>query len=128
AVQKDLKKLKGTWTLVSGQVDGKPVSEENVKKSKITRDGEKASLVTPHVSDKPIKATIKVDPTRTPKEMDFTRSEGPNANTPILAIYEFDGEDKYRICYDPSGKSRPKEFVSKEGTGFILHVWKRQKD
>jgi uncharacterized protein (TIGR03067 family) len=128
AAQKELKKLKGTWVMVSGEVDGKAVADEHVKKSKITWDGGKVTLITPHQSDKPIEGTTRLDPTKTPKEMDFTRSVGPSAKTTMHAIYEFDGDDKYRICFDPSGTARPKEFATKEGTGHVLHVWKRQKD
>jgi uncharacterized protein (TIGR03067 family) len=128
AAKKELQKFKGTWVMVSGEVDGKPVPDEHVKKSKITWDGDKVTLFTPHQSDKPIEAKTTVDPSKSPKEMDWTRSVGPNAQVTMHAIYEFDGEDKYKICFDPSGKERPREFATKTGTGHMLHVWKRQKE
>jgi hypothetical protein len=45
----------------------------------------------------------------------------------MLAIYEWVDDDTYRVCYDPSGKARPKEFKAPAGSGYILHVWKRAK-
>jgi hypothetical protein len=44
-----------------------------------------------------------------------------------MAIYEWLGLDRYRICIERRGQSRPQEFVSVPGTGQTLHVWQRQK-
>jgi uncharacterized protein (TIGR03067 family) len=126
--QKELKKFQGTWVMVSGEIDGKKVAEEHVKKSKLVYEGEKIAVHTPHQSDKPIEATLKkLDPSKKPKEMHWVRKNGPGAGTTMMAIYEFLDDDQYRICFDPSGKGVPKEFAAKEGTGYILHVWKREK-
>ena len=43
----------------------------------------------------------------------------------ILAIFEPDG-DTLRICYDLSGKARPTEFSTKEGTKLFLVTYKRE--
>ena len=124
----ELKKLQGTWELVSGEVDGKKVADEDAKQSKITWNGNKVSLVTPHQSKEKILGTItKIDLTKNSKEMHWVRSNGPKAGTTMVAIYEFEGGDQYKICFDPSGKSSPKEFATKEGTGHIRHTWKRVK-
>src|SRR5262249_3394473 len=41
--------------------------------------------------------------------------------------YELDG-DTYKVCYAVPGKARPKEFVSRPGTGISLEVYKRTED
>jgi hypothetical protein len=46
----------------------------------------------------------------------------------MQAIYEFDGMDTYKVCFDPAGKGRPKEFSTTSGGCKILHVWKRAKN
>jgi len=125
AVRKEQKKLAGKWVLVEAVVDGKKVPAEVVQKGHLVHRGDETTLVTPHQSGEPIKAKSKLDPTTTPKRVDWVRSQGPGAGKTIQAIYEWDGDDKYRVCFDPSGKERPKEFVSKPGSGHILHVWKR---
>ncbi len=125
--KKDLKKLEGTWVMVSGEKDGEKVADENVKASKITWKGAEATIETPHQSKEPFKATTTLDPTKKPKEMDWVRSTGPDAGKPMHAIYEFIDEDTYRVCFAPAGKDRPKEFATKAGTGHMLHVWKRMK-
>jgi uncharacterized protein (TIGR03067 family) len=84
------------------------------------------SVVTPHQSEKPIRARLtRVDPSKKPAEMDWVRDAGPGAGQTMMAIYEWVDDDTYRICFDPSGKGRPREFKSEAGTGYILHVWKR---
>jgi hypothetical protein len=43
-----------------------------------------------------------------------------------LAIYELDG-DQLKICYDLTGKSRPKEFSTKDAKQLFLVNYKRAK-
>jgi uncharacterized protein (TIGR03067 family) len=126
--QKELKKLVGTWTLAAGQVDGKAIPDEQVKANGITWDGNKVTLTSPHQSDDPIVARItRIDPTKKPAEMDWTRDAGPNKDKPMMAIYEWVDDDTYRICFDPACKERPKDFKAAAGTGYIVHTWKRVK-
>ena len=125
---KERKKFAGTWALASGKVDGKPVADELVRQGKITFSGKKVTLMTPHQSKEAFTGTItRLDPSKKPAEMDWVRDAGPGAGKTMRAIYEWLDGDTYRICFDPSGKGRPKEFESQEGTGHILHVWKRAK-
>ena len=114
--------------MVSAEVDGKKVADEHVKQSKINFSDNKVTLNTPHQSKETMTGTItEFDPTKTPKVMHWVRDNGPNAGTTIIAVYEFDGDDQYRTCFDPSGKEPPREFFTKEGTGHICHTWKRAK-
>jgi len=126
--KKELDKFQGTWVLVSGEKDGQKIADDDVKKSKLTWKGKECAVETPHQSKETIKATAKLDPSKSPKEMDWERSAGPGVGKPMQAIYEFTGDDQYRICFAPAGKDRPKEFATKAGSGHILHVWKRVKE
>jgi uncharacterized protein (TIGR03067 family) len=127
-VEKEKKKFAGTWKLASGEVGGKAVADEHVKKSKITFDGDTVTVTTPHQSEDPIKAKVKhLGPSKKPAEMDWERDNGPGKGKTMMAIYEWVDEDTYRICFDPSGKTRPKEFKTDADSGYILHVWKRSK-
>jgi uncharacterized protein (TIGR03067 family) len=129
AAAKDLKKLQGTWVMVSGERDGEKVRDEDVKKSKITWTGDECAVETPHQSDRTIKGKVRLDPSKKPKEMDWERSAGPGAaeGKTFHAIYEFLDDDTYRICFAPPGKDRPGEFKTRAGTGHTLHAWKRVK-
>ena len=67
-----------------------------------------------------------MDPSVKPKAMDITGTEGPNKGKIIQAIYELDG-DTWKVCYDLSGKERPKSFKTESGTMALLVVYKRGK-
>lgn len=126
--KKDLEKLQGTWVMVAGEWDGKKVKDEDAAKSKIIYEGEKITVVTPHQHNEPIIAElVKIDTTKSPKQMHFVRKNGPTAGKTIVAIYGFDGDDAYTFVFDPTGATMPKELAAKEKTGHIKHTWKRVK-
>jgi uncharacterized protein (TIGR03067 family) len=58
--------------------------------------------------------------------MDIIGTDGPNKGKTFLTIYERDGET-LRVCYELSGKSRPREFKTAEGTQLFLVTYTRQK-
>ena len=122
----ELKKLQGTWVLVGGEMDGKPIPPESLPKSKITISGTAIVTETPHQSNQSIKATLqRMDATKSPPEMDWIRSSGPGAGKAMHAIYAFTGADSYRICFDPSGQVTGVVFgaaLDDPETGFVLTV------
>jgi uncharacterized protein (TIGR03067 family) len=124
----ELQKFQGTWVMISAEMDGKKVADAQVKQSKITFVGDKVELITPHQhKDKIVASIAKLDLTKNPKEMHWVRTAGPNAGTTVIAIYEFEGPDQYKICFDPAGLIVPKKFGTKTGSGHIWHTWKRVK-
>src|SRR2546430_16370780 len=67
--KKDLEKLQGTWALVAGERDGKKFTEEGVKKTMLFIKGDTFRI--PESSAATSEAgTIKIDPSKKPKEMD----------------------------------------------------------
>src|SRR5262249_12712025 len=126
--KKELQRFEGSWSMVSGERDGTKLGAADVKGSRINWHEDEVTLITPHQSKEAIRGKItRLDPTKKPSEMDFVRSQGPDADKPMQAIYEWVDENQYRICFAPAGKVRPKEFSTKEGSGHLLHVWKRFK-
>ena len=125
---KELNKLQGTWVMVSGEWDGEKTFSENVRQSKLIYEGNTGQLTNPHQSKETIVFDIlKIDSTKNPKEMHFIRRNGPNAGKTIIGIYEFDGNDRSKFAFDPTGVTTLKEFTTKEGTGYIRQTWKRVK-
>lgn len=124
----ELKKFQGNWVMVSAEMDGKKVHDNHVKQSNITFAGDKVELVTPHQHKEKILATItRLDVAKNPREMHWVRSSGPKAGSTMIAIYEFEGADQYKICFDPAVKETPNTFGTKTGSGHIWHTWKRVK-
>jgi uncharacterized protein (TIGR03067 family) len=128
AADTERQKLQGTWALVSGEADGKAVPEADVRRSRLTFEGNKISVDLPQQSSKTMDENLtKLDPTKNPREMIWVRTTGPNAGKPIVGIYEFQGADQFRICFDPSGRSTPKELTATAGSGHVCNTWKRAK-
>jgi uncharacterized protein (TIGR03067 family) len=123
--KKELAKLQGTWLLVSGERDGKPFTEEQVKTTKLIVKGNTFRIPKTEVGTAE-EGSFTIDPSKTPKETDSTTSSGADKGKIWLGIYELDG-DMHKVCFAPPGKDRPKEFSSKAGSGHILQLWKREK-
>jgi uncharacterized protein (TIGR03067 family) len=120
---KDSDVIQGTWLASTAELAGKPFPDEARQSIKLTlKDGKYAVSVGKNADQ----GTVKLKPSAKPKAMDITGTEGPNKGKTIPAIYELDG-DTLRICYDLSGKKRPTEFRTTEGTQLFLVTYKREK-
>jgi uncharacterized protein (TIGR03067 family) len=120
AAKEELKKMEGTWVLVSGEEDGKQKPADEVKKLTSTIKGDTLTIL---VDGKAVfEGTVVVDPTKKPKTIDTT-SKDKTVKSP--AIYELDG-DTFKICVGLKGE-RPTEFTSKKDSGYALYVYKREK-
>jgi uncharacterized protein (TIGR03067 family) len=114
--------LEGTWDLVSLERDGKDVKP---KGEKAIMTGDKGVV---KVGDKVIvAATYKLDPSKKPKAVDITYTEGDNKGKTFKGIYQLDG-DMLKICRGGSpDDERPTEFKSKPDSGGVLAVYTRAK-
>jgi uncharacterized protein (TIGR03067 family) len=122
APKTDLDKFQGTWYLVSAMEDGKALPEEKVKQTTIVIKGDTFRFPRSAEDATSRAGTIKLDETKTPKEMDTISTE----KEVMLGIYALD-ENGYKVCFAPAGKPRPTDFGSEPGSGQILQVWERQK-
>lgn len=120
---KEADRIDGAWGVAKAELAGKAWPEELRKITHLTIDGDKYAVL---VGDLPDKGNLKFDPSASPKALDITGTEGPNKGKTYLAIYERDG-DTLRICYDLSGKERPTEFKTAEGTNLFLVTYVREK-
>jgi len=122
--KKEMAKLDGEWSMISGQASGQSLPAEAVKTGKrICKDGETTITISGKVY---FKAKVIIDQTKKPKAIDYEMTEGPTKGKSHLGIYELDG-DTVKFCFAAPGKDRPTEFTAKEGSGNTLSVWKRDK-
>ena len=119
----DLKKLEGSWTMVSGEEDGTPLAADVVKAARLTIAGDQHDVT---VGANTFKGTHKLDPGQKPKAIDASDTEGPFKGKTKPGIYETDG-DTFKICFSIKGDDRPKAFDSKAGSGNLVHIWKKKK-
>src|SRR5450631_2311872 len=75
AIKKDRKKIEGTWRVVAFEVDGNKGKEEDAKKLTVVNGSDGTWSL--HSEDKEMnKGTSTIDPTKKPKTIDFTITEG----------------------------------------------------
>jgi RNA polymerase sigma factor (sigma-70 family) len=128
-VKQELKKLEGTWEVVSVESDGRQGAAEDLKglayvfetngKWKLQKDGEAQA-----------EGTFTVDPAQKPRRIDYKiessiseESKGKSS----LGIYELDG-DTLKVCRTwPDHDQRPTEFAAGAGSKCILTELKRKR-
>lgn len=123
-LEKETKKFQGTWNIDSSVTGGQEIPRDQLKDFLVIYEGDKHTL---KYGDKVFQVgTQKIDPSKSPKTIDVTMTEGPQKGTVMLGIYEIDG-DTLKVCFDPQGKKRPTEFKSETGSQNFLNVHKRVK-
>jgi len=124
----ELKKFKGSWKMVSAEMNGKKVKDEHVRKSVMVFTDDKIKLYIPHHYNDTLTLMItKFEISKDPHVMYWVRESGPNAGKIMPAIYKFDGPDDFNVCFDPTMTSIPDKFDTDAGSGQIWHTWKRVK-
>lgn len=122
AIKKALKKLEGTWKVVSVEVDGK--KRANAQGTGVF----KGNTFTFRQKEQVVEGTFTIDPAKSPKTLDLTVTKGKFKGKKSLAIYELKG-DTLKACWTLFAKpgKRPEKFETKDGSGLLLGVYKRQK-
>ena len=112
----DLKKMAGEWIPVLMQLNGKKQPDKVAKSIRLTITGDKYNTV---VGEEKDEGTLKVDATKTPREMDITPSVGPNRGKLLPCIYELKGNE-LKVCYGLNGTERPADFKAGEDTKGVV--------
>ena len=123
ATKKDQLAIEGTWLAISLEVNGNAVGADDVKKitTENGRDGEWTLLVEgKDVSE----GTSTIDPTVTPKTIDFKTTKGNNSGQTSFGIYEISGKIR-KLCIAEQGRPRPADFSATAGSGRMLVVFER---
>ena len=71
-----------------------------------------------------LKATITLDPAKSPKTIDYDVTDGPNKGNKQLGIYEL-SNDTFKSCFAAPDAPRPTEFKSESGDRQTYSVWTR---
>lgn len=120
--QSDLALLQGAWTMVSGSMEGVALPPEYVRGSRRVMTGSKLTVT---VNGRPdLTATVTLDPTRSPKTIDYHIAGGKVAGSTQLGIYQISG-DTVRFCFAASNATRPTSFTTVAGDGRVLSTWVR---
>lgn len=117
----DLAALDGSWHLTSMAMDGKQAPPEAFGNFEfaVKGDGYRVSDAGRDVET----GTVKLDPSKTPGELDFDIATGNDKGKKQLGIYKIEGEAFTFVVAAPGAPGRPKEFKS-EG-GFAMNTMKK---
>jgi uncharacterized protein (TIGR03067 family) len=130
-IKKELKKLEGNWRMVRQDREGNEDSGASVKKNGVLFDGKDYTFLRDGKT-KVSTATITIDPSKDPKEIDLKITAGSASGNTQLGIYRFTDDGKLEICLNqPRGKgseTRPAKFTTKPsvGSGSIMYVLERE--
>jgi uncharacterized protein (TIGR03067 family) len=143
-VQKELKKLQGTWKVLASESDGQRPAKgwflEEFAKAKLTVKEDKLIFssernppweVAYRSDRKPKLDTYWLDPAKKPTAFTMTVSVGgflSRSIETVYGIYQLEG-DQLTICYSTQSteKSRPTGFETKQGSERVLLVYEREK-
>ncbi len=118
--------LQGVWVTASIEERGAPVNADTVKERRLemTFKGKEFTWQRKSVSST---GTFRIDPTKTPKTLDFDLIVPTKETWTWTAIYELDG-DTLRVHLPDVGLARPKDFkTNKDGPTSAVIVFKREK-
>jgi len=143
-VQKELKKLQGTWKLVASESDGQRPAKgwflERFTKAKLTvkegklsfsSDGNRPWEIAYQSDRKPKLDTYWLDPAKKPTAFTITVSMGgflSGSIETVYGIYKLEG-NQLTICYSTqwTEKSRPTSFKTKQDSERVLLIYEREK-
>jgi uncharacterized protein (TIGR03067 family) len=121
-LKKEKDALQGKWLILSVERDGKSV--DTWTDGTRVMEGDNYTMTTKKGDT--FKGTFALDPSKTPKAIDFKPSGGQYKDKTLRGIYEIDG-DMLKVCFAEPDKERPAEFNSKAGSGWTLATHKKQK-
>jgi uncharacterized protein (TIGR03067 family) len=104
SAKQELAKLKGTWQ-VTGLDDGEDQAPaDELAKIQLAIDDDKITFT--GAAEKLV-ATFKIDPGKTPKEIDMVPLDGPKKGKVYKGYYSLDG-DTLKLCFSEKLDERPK--------------------
>lgn len=125
AIKKDHQLIEGTWRIVGLETDGNKADGEDLKRLKVVNGADGTwSLRTE--GQEISKGTSTIDPTKKPKTIDFTPTEGSGKDNHYVGIYEITGNTR-KVCFGPAGKERPIEFSAPTRSQYTLVIYEREK-
>jgi uncharacterized protein (TIGR03067 family) len=124
AVNAEMAALQGEWSMAMGERGGQKLPDAVVSTGRRVVKGNDLTVTIGGQTF--MKATFTVNPSKQPKTIDYTVTDGPDKGKKQLGIYELKG-DTTRSCFSIPGKERPTDFSTTGGDGRSLSLWKRIK-
>jgi uncharacterized protein (TIGR03067 family) len=108
---KSSKELQGEWRAVEYQIGGNPAPKAVVEKARLVIAGDQMTWNSGGTSVR--QSRIRLDASKSPKEIDLTALDGPGTSTTYPGIYSLE-KGRLRLCYSHT-KDRPRSFATERG-------------
>lgn len=120
ATKNDLQLFQGSWQPVFiRNPEGKVASDEELKSVRLVVKGNVFALTTKEMS---ISGTFAIDPSKTPKAIEFVLTNGKSPDEKFLGVYEIRG-DRRLSCFALPKQDRPRVLRPTE-KGYLMFEWK----
>ena len=119
----DLMAMQGDWEVVSLVEKTKAVPAEEI--AALSVHFEKDVFTVKEKGKALVQYQIKLDPTKSPKAIDFTHIGGENKGKTELGIYSIDGK-QLKLVLDEERKGRPTAFDGKETADYSVFTLKQK--
>ena len=124
SIKHDRQRIEGTWTVVALETNGNKAGDDDARKLKVVIGADGSWSL--NVDGREVaQGTSSLDPTKSPKVIDFMTVRGDDAGKQSLGIYEV-GDTSLKFCVAPSGKERPGDFASLPGIDMIFLTLERE--
>lgn len=125
AGKNDRRLLQGTWLLVEQVIDGTKSPSELLERDeyRMVIEGDNFTN-TKSGKEVLVRGTQALDPSRSPKTINRTFTEGDSKGETYPGIYKLE-DGTLTICFAQSDDKRPTDFESPARSGRILLVFKR---
>jgi uncharacterized protein (TIGR03067 family) len=110
--------LAGEWKAVETEVGGEKMNPKELAEYRLVFSGNDCAA---HSGKRVMKFRVVVDPDKSPRSIDLTRTHD---NVALKGIYELK-EGKLWLLLGTNGGKRPTEFKTKVGTDEVLRIYER---
>lgn len=122
AKQPDAKALVGKWAVTSGTRQGDEIDAERLPPEIVFTEKD---VTMPAGNETFVMSYKIVSADKNSIAIDFKIESGPAPEGTAKGILKLDG-DKAKLCYDPTGASRPEEFKTTAENGFFMFVMEKK--
>jgi uncharacterized protein (TIGR03067 family) len=112
--------LEGEWAMISGSMDGHAMEASLVKIGRRVVKGNQLTVL--FGGQVFLKGRFTLDPSKSPKHIDYAITSGTGAGATQSGIYEINGKT-LKLCMAAASGARPTDFISSKGNGRTLTLW-----
>jgi uncharacterized protein (TIGR03067 family) len=124
AIREDRKRIEGRWRVAELVVNGNVAKEDDARKLVVVNEADGTWQLFSE-GKQVSKGTSTIDPTKDPKTIDFSPTEGEAKGKQFQGIYMLD-EKTRKLTFAPADKGRPSEFSSLPGSEHVLVKFERE--